>query len=66
MGFPRLEYWSELLFPSPGDLPDPGIKPTAHELAGRLFTTEPPGKPPALLFFKLYIYVLYAYRSISQ
>ena len=27
MGFPRQEYWSELPFPSPGDLPDPGIKP---------------------------------------
>ena len=26
MGFPRQEYWSGLLFPSPGDLPDPGIK----------------------------------------
>ena len=26
MGFPRQEYWSELLFPSPGDLPDPGIE----------------------------------------
>ena len=29
MGFPRLEYWSELPFPSPGDLPDPGIEPTS-------------------------------------
>ena len=28
MGFPRQEYWSGLPFPSPGDLPDPGIKPT--------------------------------------
>ena len=27
MGFPRQEYWSGLSFPSPGDLPDPGIKP---------------------------------------
>ena len=27
MGFPRLEYWSELPFPSPGDLPNPGIEP---------------------------------------
>ena len=34
-----------LLFPSPGDLPDPGIKPASHALAGRFFTTEPPGKP---------------------
>ena len=29
MGFPRLEYWSVLPFPSPGDLPDPGIEPTS-------------------------------------
>ena len=29
MGFPRKEYWSGLPFPSPGDLPDPGIKPVS-------------------------------------
>ena len=29
MGFPRQEYWSGLPFPSPGDLPDPGIKPAS-------------------------------------
>ena len=32
MGFPRQEYWSELPFPSPGDLPDPGIKPASPAL----------------------------------
>ena len=45
MGFPRQEYWSGLPFPSPGDLPDPEIKPGSPALAGRVFTTEPPGKP---------------------
>ena len=45
MGFPRQEYWSGLPFPSPGDLPDPEIKPTPPAVAGRVFTTEPPGKP---------------------
>ena len=45
MGFPRQEYWSGLPFPSPGDLPDPGIKLASPALAGRLFTTGPPGKP---------------------
>jgi len=45
MGFPSQEYWSGLLFPSPGDLPDPGIKPSTSALAGRFFTIEPPGKP---------------------
>ena len=48
MGFPRQEYWGGLPFPSPGDLPDPGIKPTSimsPALAGGFFTTEPPKKP---------------------
>ena len=30
MGFSRQEYWSGLPFPPPGDLPNPGIKPTSH------------------------------------
>ena len=41
MGFPRQEYWSELPFPSPGDLSDPGIEltsPASPTLAGRFFT----------------------------
>ena len=48
MGFPRQEYWSGLPFPSPGDLPNPGIEPTSPAspaLAGGFFTAEPPGKP---------------------
>ena len=44
MGFSGQEYWSGLPFSSPEDLPDPGIKPTSPALAGRFFTTEPPGK----------------------
>ena len=43
-GFSRQEYWSGLPFFSPGHFLDPGIKPTSS-LAGRFFTTEPPGKP---------------------
>ena len=39
------EYWSGLPFPSPGDLPHPGIKPESPALAGGFFTPEPPGKP---------------------
>ena len=35
MGFPRQEYWSGLLFPSPGDLPDLEIKPVSPALASR-------------------------------
>ena len=48
MKFFRQEYWSELPFPSPGDLPSPGIKPrspSSPALAGGFFTTVPPGKP---------------------
>ena len=37
MGFPRQEYWSGLPFPSPEDLPSPGIKPTSPALAGILY-----------------------------
>ena len=48
MGFLRQEYGSGLPFPSPGDIPDPGIKLASlmsPALAGRFFITEPPGKP---------------------
>ena len=45
MGFSGQEYWSGLPFPSPGDLPDPGIEPTPPALTGGFFTTAPPGKP---------------------
>ena len=38
VGFPRQEYWSGLPFPSPGDLPDPGIKPVSFALSGGFFT----------------------------
>ena len=44
MGFSRQEYWSGLPFPTPGHLLDPGIEPGSPTLAGRFFTTEPPGK----------------------
>ena len=44
MGSAREEYWSGLPFPSPGGRPEPGVKPMSPTLAGRFFTTEPPGK----------------------
>ena len=46
MKFSRQEYWSGLLFPTPGDLPDPGIEPgslMSPALASRFFTTRPSG-----------------------
>ena len=45
MGFSRQENWSGLPFPSPGNLPDPGIKPGSPTLEADALTSEPPGKP---------------------
>ena len=45
MEFPRQTYQSGLPFPSPGDFPNWGIKLMSSALAGRFFTSEPPGKP---------------------
>ena len=46
MGFLRLEYWSRLSFPSPGDLPDSGIEPRSPALQeDSLKPTELQGKP---------------------
>ena len=44
LGFSRQGYWSGLPVPSPGDLPNPGTEPECPALAGRFFTTAPPGK----------------------
>ena len=44
MGLFRQEYWSGLLFPSPGDIPDPGIKPRSPTLQADSLPSEPPGK----------------------
>ena len=44
MAFSKQEYWSGLPLPSPGNLPNQGIKLKSPALAGRFFTTEPPGK----------------------
>ena len=45
MGFPRQEYWSGLLFPSPGDLPDPGTEPASPALQADSLSAELAGKP---------------------
>ena len=45
MGFSRQEYWSGLPFPSPGDLPDPGMEPRSLALQADTLPSEPPGKP---------------------
>ena len=45
MGFSGQEYWSRSPFPSPGDLPDLGIKPRSPALQADALTSEPAGKP---------------------
>ena len=45
MEFLRQEYWSGWLFPSPGDLPDPGIEPRSPALQAASLPSDPPGKP---------------------
>ena len=47
MGFSRQKYWNRLPFPSPGDLPDQGIKPGSPTFQAHALTSEPPGKPQA-------------------
>ena len=45
MEFSKPEYWSGLLFPSPGDLPNPGIEPRSPALQADSLPAEPQGKP---------------------
>ena len=45
MEFSRQEYWSGLSFPSPGDLPDPGMEPQSPALQADALPSEPPGNP---------------------
>jgi len=45
MEFSRSEYWSGLPFPSPGDLPNPGIKSRSLALQADSLPAKPPGKP---------------------
>ena len=57
MGFSRQEYWSGLPFPSPGDLPNPGIEPRSPALQAYSLSSEPPGKS------KLWVSRNYIWRS---
>ena len=62
-GILQARYWSELPFPAAGHLPDPEIKPVSPALAGRFFTTEPPGKPSSIAYLSpkshfLFLFIL--------
>ena len=50
-GISRLEYWGGLPFPSPGDLPDPGIDPRSPPLQADFLPSEPPGSNTYLVDF---------------
>ena len=66
-GFPKQEHCSGLPFPTPGDLPDSGIKPMSPTLAGTFFTTDPLCSPPvhqSCLCF-LWIWLLWLQSTIS-
>ena len=52
MGFSKQDYWSGLPFPSPGDLPNPRIKPA---LQAEALTSEPPGKPKQIIHINNYL-----------
>ena len=53
-GFSRQECWSGLPFPSPGDLPNPGIEPGSPALQADALLSEPPGKPKMLYVTGVY------------
>ena len=59
MGFPRLEYWSGLPFPSPGDLPEPGIKPMSPALQADSLPLSHKDKFLLKEMFKVVIVILY-------
>ena len=63
MGFSRQEYWSVLQFPSPGDLPDPGIKPGSPALQADSLLSEPPGKHYLNKFQEFFCWECYSYWS---
>ena len=63
MGFSRQEYWSGLPFPSPGDLPNPGIEPRSPTLQADALTSEPPAKR---IYVYIYIYTYYFRSGVSK
>ena len=62
MGFSRQECWSGLPFPSPGDLPDPGIQPQSPTLQADTLPSESPGNSKFLLL----VYFMYQLNYISS
>ena len=57
MGYSRQEYWSGLPFPSPGDLPDPGIEPRSPALQADALPSELPGKPHIIYIYNIHFQI---------
>ena len=51
IGLSRQEYWSGLPFPSPGDLPNPGIESGSPALQADALSSKPPGKPSVEIMY---------------
>ena len=67
MGYPREKYWNRLPFPSPGHLPDSGIKTGSPVLTGEFFITEPPRKPHRIIWGRCFTLVLnYIYLVLKM
>ena len=66
MGFSREKYWNGLPFPSPGDLPDPGIEPRSPALKADSFPSEPPGNPILCWVLPKNNYSLFSSNICSQ
>ena len=65
MEFSRPEYWSGLLCPLPGDLPNPGIEPGSPTLQANGLPADPLGKPASQSKFPLMIYFTYGNVHVS-
>ena len=68
MGFSRQEYWSGLPFPSPGDLPNPGIEPRSPALQTDTLPSEPLGKPLVILtgYLNILLYIFLYFNFLNN
>ena len=64
MGFSRHESGTGFPFPSPGHFPRPGMEPVSPALAGRFFSTEPPGKPMWYMLLLLLLLLLSRFSRV--
>ena len=66
MEFSRQEYWSGLPFPSPGDLPNPGIEPGSPTLQADTLPSEPPGKRHLVFFYFSTFFIMFKASLVAQ